>query len=75
MKNNIQIGLWMLLLTAIAIIAYNVIIKMKTTASRSTIHAISSWNYIRTKYVKVHLKGGAIKGEDVYWVVLSAPMP
>jgi cell division protease FtsH len=62
MKNNIQIGLWMLLLTAVGIIGYNVYIKETTAPEQSYTQFLEELD--QDKIVKVHLQGGLIRGED-----------
>jgi len=62
MKNNIQIGLWMLLLTAVGIIGYNVYIKETTAPEQSYTQFLEELD--QDKIAKVHMQGGFIKGED-----------
>lgn len=62
MRNNIQIGLWMLLLTAVGIIGYNVYVKETTPPGQSYSEFIDALQ--RDTIVKVHMQGGFIKGED-----------
>lgn len=63
MKNNIQTGLWMLLLTGIAIIAYNITVRETTPPEQPYTQFLTELK--EDKISKVHLKGGAITGEDV----------
>ena len=63
MKNNIQTGLWMLLLTGIAIIAYNITVRETTAPEQPYTQFLTELQ--EDKISKIHLKGGAITGEDV----------
>ena len=63
MKNNIQTGLWMLLITGVAVIAYNITIREMTPPTQSYTQFIAELR--EDKILKIHLKGGAIEGEDV----------
>ena len=62
MKNNIQIGLWMLLLTGIGIVGYNIYIKETTPPGQPYTAFLNELR--QNRIVKVHLKGGFITGED-----------
>lgn len=63
MKNNIQAGLWMLLITAIAVIAYNITIREMTPPL--LLYSKFLKEIQEEKIQKVHLKGGDIEGEDI----------
>ncbi len=63
MKNNIQTGLWMLLLTGIAIIGYNIYLAETTAPAQSYTNFLNELQDDKIK--SVHLKGGAITGVDV----------
>lgn len=62
MNNNFQIGLWMLLLTAVGIVGYNVYITETTPPEQSYTEFLDELQ--QGKVVKVHLQGGFIRGED-----------
>ena len=62
MKNNIQIGLWMLLLTGIGVLGYNIYIKETTPPGQPYTEFLEELR--QNRILKVHLKGGLVKGED-----------
>jgi cell division protease FtsH len=72
-NNNIQAGLWLLLLTALAIIGYNIFLKETTPPSQS--YTIFLTELQEDKISKVHLKGGAITGEDILGHQFSSYCP
>ncbi len=62
MKNNVQIGLWMLLLTGLGIIVYNIWLRETTYPPLPYTQFLSELQ--QNKILRVHLQGGAISGED-----------
>ncbi len=62
MKNNVQIGLWLLLLTGLGIIVYNIWLRETTYPPLPYTQFLSELQ--QNKILRVHLQGGAISGED-----------
>jgi cell division protease FtsH len=62
MNNNVQIGLLLLTITAIAIAGYNIYLRESTPPPRSFTDFLAEVK--QGEIVKVHLRGGAITGED-----------
>jgi cell division protease FtsH len=73
MKNNIQIGLWMLLLTAVGIIGYNVYLKETTPPPRAYTQFIEELQ--QNKILSVHIQGGSIQGKDSSGLLFSTYAP
>ena len=62
MKNPIQIGLLLLTLTAVAVFGYNVYLRETTPPARTYSEFLDDLR--AGEIVRVHLRGGAITGED-----------
>jgi len=62
MNNNVQIGLLLLTITAIAIAGYNIYLRESTPPPRSFTDFLTEVK--QGEIIKVHLRGGAITGED-----------
>ncbi len=62
MKNNVQIGLWLLLLTGLGIISYNIWLRETTYPPLPYTRFLAELQ--QDRILRVHLQGGAISGED-----------
>ena len=62
MNNNIQAGLWILLLTAVEVVGYNIYVNEVTPPDMS--YTLFLEKLKEDKVVKVHLKGGAVQAEN-----------
>lgn len=73
MKNNIQLGLWMLLLTGLAVLGYNIFLKETTPPTQPYTQFLEEVQ--ADKIQSVHLKGAAITGEDILGHQFSSYSP
>ncbi len=62
MRNPVQLGLLLLTLTAVAVFGYNVYLRETTPPARSYSDFLADLR--AGEIVRVHLRGGAITGED-----------
>ena len=62
MRNPVQLGLLLLTLTAVAVFGYNVYLRETTPPARSYSDFLADLR--AGEIVSVHLRGGAITGED-----------
>ena len=62
MKNSVQLGLVLLMITALAVFGYNVYLRETTPPSRSYTDFLADLR--EGEIAKVHLQGGALTGED-----------
>jgi cell division protease FtsH len=73
MKNTMQAGLWLLFLTGIAILGYNIYLKETTPPTRT--YTVFMSQLKQGKIKKVHLRAGKIVGEDIHGQRFSSFSP